>query len=266
MLFFRARLALVTIMMWSSCLTGRCDIAATGNIEWDGNGARYLEGPPPFYAEGNLARRPGVKGIAKDVLPGYPAHTIGHLNDGVYGNGNSWIGNSIDSWAGLDMGVRTRLTGFAFGRDNSSGGFTDRTSGSYQIQYTQSSSVGVGSSWTNIGTIVYRNSNSLSSRRHQFTFSPPVEATGFRIMTSSGACVDEIELYDTTAADLGSPWLTGGHFGQALSMGIRAPHWGEARLDSSYQQRPLTVEAWVKLNSAVDHSIQLWRMPLQYCL
>ena len=65
----------------------------------------------------------------------------------------------------------------------------------------------------------------------------------------------KIELYDTTPAALSSPWLTGGHFGQALSMGVRAPHWGEARLDSSYQQRPLTVEAWVKLNSAVDTNI-----------
>ena len=87
--------------------------------------ARYLDGPAPFYAEGNLARRPGVKAIAKDVLPGYPAHTIGHLNDGVYGNGDSWIGNSVDSWAGLDLGPRTRLTAFALGRDNTSGGLTD---------------------------------------------------------------------------------------------------------------------------------------------
>jgi hypothetical protein len=231
------------------------DIIVSGNMQWDGNVAHYLDSPAPFYAEGNLARRPGVKAIAKDVLPGYPAHAIGHLNDGIYGNGNSWIGNSTDSWAGLDVGVRSRLTAFAFGRDNTSGGLTDRTLGSYRIQFTQSSPVGAGSSWTDIGTITYTNVTSSSSRRHQFTLSPPVEATGFRIIGPSGACIDEIELYDTTPAALSSPWLTGGHFGQALSMGIHAPHWGEARLDSSYQQRPLTAQAWVKLNSTVDYNI-----------
>jgi len=249
------RPSVVAGIIWFSFLTARGDIILSGSIQWDGNVAHYLDGPAPFYAEGSLARRLGVKAIAKDVLPGFPAHTIGHLNDGVYGNGNSWIGNSVDSWAGLDLGSHTRLTAFAFGRDNTSGGLTERTSGSYQIQYTRSVPVGTGSSWTNIGTIVYTNSTSSSSRRHQFTLIPPVEATGFRIIAPSGACIDEIELYDTVPAVLGSPWLTSGRFGQALSTGIRAPHWGEVRLDSSYQQRPLTVEAWVKLNSAVDNNI-----------
>ncbi len=252
MLSFQVTPALLTGIIGFSCLTARCDISVSGNIQWDGNAARYLDGPTPFYVEGNLAVRPGVKAIAMDVLSGHP---ISSLNDGKYGDGHSWIGNSANSWAGLDLGVRTRLSAFAFGRDNTAGGLTDRASGSYRIQYTQSSPVGAGSSWVDIGTIAYSGSDLSLARRHQFALSPAVEATGFRIIAPSGACVDEIELYDTTAASLGSPWLTGGHFGQALSMGIRAPHWGEARLDSSYQQRPLTVEAWVKLNSAVDYNI-----------
>ena len=258
--FSRICFLLATGIIWFTLMAAKGGIAVSGNIQWDGNVAQYLDGstatPAPFYAEGNLAQRPGVTAIAKDVLPGYSAHAINHLNDGAYGNGNSWIGNSTNSWAGLDLGFSTQLTAFAFGRDNTSGGVTDRTSGTYTIQYTQSPSpVGAGSSWNTIGAITNIGSDLSLSRRHQFTLSPPVAATGFRIIPPSGACIDEIELYNTTPAALSPPWLTGGHFGQALSMGIDAPHWGEARLDPSYQQRPLTVEAWVKLNSMVATNI-----------
>ncbi len=182
-----------------------------------------------FYSEGNLARRPGVKAIALDVLPENSAHAINHLNDGIYGNGSSWIGNSADSWAGLDLGARTRLTAFAFGRNNTSR-WAPQTGipSDYRIQYTQSSRVGAGSSWTDIGVISYNGSDLSLSRRHLFTLRQTVEATGFRIICPSGACIDEIELYDTTPAGLRSPWLTGGRFGEALSMGNRRtlPHWG----------------------------------------
>jgi endoglucanase len=243
------------ILIWSLFLNARGEVTLSGNIQWNGNVSSYLDAPAPVYFEGNIACRPGVKAIAMDVLPGFSAHSIIHLNDGIYGNGNSWIGNSTNSWAGLDLGFCTHLTAFAFGRDNTSSGLTDRTLGSYKIQYTQSSQVGSGSSWTDIGSITYSGSDLSLSRRHQFILSQELDATGFRIIAPSGACIDEIELYDANSPVLRSPWLTGGHFGQALSMGIRAPHWGEVRLDSDYQQRPLTVEAWVKLNSTVDYNI-----------
>ena len=246
---------LVAGIFWLSFLTVRGEIILSGNIRWDGNVARYLDEPAPFYMERNVARRPGVKAIAKNVLSGSPAHTIAHLNDGIYGNGNSWVGNSANSWAGLDLGRRTRLTAFAFGRDNTANGLTDRTSGRYRIQYTQASPVDAGSGWKNIGDIVFTNPTAPSSRRHLFTLIPPVKATGFRIIAPSGGCIDEIELYDVTSADLGYPWLTAGRFGRALTTGIHAPHWGEPHWDSNFQQRPLTVEAWVRLNSKVDCNV-----------
>jgi len=252
---FRVRQVLVTGLIWFFCLNARAEITLSGNIQWDGNVARYLDEPAPFYAEGNLARRPGAKAIAKDVIPEYSAHAIEHLNDGIYGNDHSWIGNSADCWAGLHLGVPTRLTAFAFSRNNTCGELPDRFLGTYRVQYTQSAQVGAGSNWKDIGAVTYSGFDLSLSRRHRFTLSPAVEATGFRIIAPPGACIDEIELYDATPSGLSSPWLTSGHFGQALSLGLGAPHWGEARLEPVYQQRPLTVEAWVKLNSAADSNI-----------
>jgi len=66
---FRVRQVLVTGLIWFFCINARAEITLSGNIQWDGNVGRYADEPAPFYAEGNLARRPGAKGIAKDVIP-----------------------------------------------------------------------------------------------------------------------------------------------------------------------------------------------------
>ena len=159
----------------------------------------------------NLARGVGAVAFAKDLLPGFPAHTIPHLNDGLYGNNNSWIGNSQNSFCAVSFGATTKtVRGIAWGRDNT-GTFTDRTLGNYTVQYTTTPNPSAStpdSAWVTIGSINYTGPSgallSLPSRRHRFNFAA-VDATGVRLICpgngiGSGACIDELELYSNTFA------------------------------------------------------------------
>jgi hypothetical protein len=159
------------------------------------------------FKENNLAL--GATPFAFDVLGNgaYDAHQIVHLNDGVYGNSNSWIGDVAPpggAYVGLALPALTEIGSIAFGRDNL-GQFGDRWQGEYTVQYTTSSMpeyAGEGE-WTTIGTIKYNTAQAprfaAPSRRHQYTFDP-VQATGVRLLVpeagmGGGTCIDEIELY-----------------------------------------------------------------------
>jgi hypothetical protein len=100
-----------------------------------------VNGPTPDLGLSSL----GVTAFASsDFTNGitYPQHQISHLNDGVYGNSNSWIaGADASPAAGLDFGTRSALpavslSAFAFSRNE--GGFTygDRVTATYTVQYT----------------------------------------------------------------------------------------------------------------------------------
>ena len=86
----------------------------------------------------NLSTLPGSTAFAKDLIAGgaFPQHTIPHLNDNIFGNSNSWIGDSPNSFAGISLGATPISIGrIAFGRDNTAF-FNDRTAGLYTIEYT----------------------------------------------------------------------------------------------------------------------------------
>jgi len=168
------------------------------------------EGPFDGAPAPNLATEPGAAAFALNSLAGYPIHDIANLNDGIYGNNNSWIGNSgSPGFAGVRLVGSHTVSGIAFGRDNL-GTYTDRTLGTYTLQYTQ---VGVPSAstpdtgnpltgWATVGTLNYQGTGSglftNPSRRHRFTFDP-VEATGIRLIVpgtglGGGTCIDELEI------------------------------------------------------------------------
>jgi hypothetical protein len=151
------------------------------------------EGPMGGTVPTNLARQPGVVPFVIDSLAGYPIHDYLHLNDGVYGNGNSWIGNSgSPGYAGLRFGGQFSISSIAFGRD-STATYNDRTLGLYTLQYTRVVLPGTGTTvtqnpdtgWANIGTLNYQSAGTglfaNPSRRHRFTFTP-VDATGIRLV------------------------------------------------------------------------------------
>jgi hypothetical protein len=82
--------------------------------------------PAPFTLQtvggtmglGNVAL--SGEAFAKDVLTGYTQHTNPASERRIYGNENSWIGNSLDSFAGVDFHLADKRSNrIAFGRDNS---------------------------------------------------------------------------------------------------------------------------------------------------
>ena len=165
----------------------------------------------------------GTGGIAfaKDLIAGgaYSAHTIAHVNDGIFGNSNSWIGDSADSFVGIGFGSAQTIAAFAFGRSNVTSGdpcfggvCTDRAIGLYTIQFTTDSNPAVNfltNTWTTLGTISLNTDISLGLiapwKRHQFDIVSPVSATGFRIIAPGGAAIDELELYTHTLPPITGP-------------------------------------------------------------
>lgn len=182
------------------------------SITWDGNNGDFLNGTPPT----NLATTGTA--FASSVIGGgaFAAHQIDHLNDGVYGNDSSWIGdtNPADAWVLFD-GLYD-IASFAFGRDNNAG-LGDRSWGIYTIDMTSDG----GTNWFTIGTLDYTGGIQAGfdpSYRHEYEVSlsggAPIEANGFRITTSStnadantsNLAIDEIEVYAVPEAS--TLWLT----------------------------------------------------------
>lgn len=183
---------------------------ATGLVLSGGGLVLAEEGPTNRLAPMNLAREPGSTPFVIDSLSGFPIHNYLGLTDGLYGNNNSWIGNSgSPGYAGVSLaGLRT-VGSVAFGRDNT-GTYGDRTLGTYTLQYTRVAAPGTGTAvtgnadtgWATVGTLNYQGAGTglfaYPSRRHRFTFTP-VTATGIRLVVpgtgiGSGTCVDELEI------------------------------------------------------------------------
>jgi len=126
------------------------------------------------------------------------SHKISHLNDGVYGNSNSWIGYGPDSWAAIDLGGMFQIDGISWGRSNTSS-HTDRCQGIYTVQYTDALDPQTTLDWTTIGELIYPDFYD-KELRHLYNFDA-VNATGVRILVSTrdpngyDICIDELEVY-----------------------------------------------------------------------
>ncbi len=146
----------------------------------------------------------GSVAFAKDLLngDGFGVHSIAALNDGVYGNSNSWIGNSNPTFAGIALAAPTVIGEVAFGRDSDGQvSFADRAAGVYLLQYTTDASPSAltdDSSWITIGSATLDPSDPDRFLRHLYSFDP-VLATGVRIITMNGnegqIAIDEIEIF-----------------------------------------------------------------------
>ena len=142
--------------------------------------------------------------FAKDIINGggFPAHdSIGNLNDGLYGNDNSWIGDTAGSFAGISFSAASTIDRIAFGRDNT-GMFGDRAGGAYVLQYTTTPAPNAATpdgSWLTIGNIWIDGDGIDSADRREYGFAP-VTATGVRLLVggvgvASGRAIDEFEVY-----------------------------------------------------------------------
>jgi hypothetical protein len=80
-----------------------------------------------------LAAR-GAKASASSCLPGYAIHQVSHLNDGLYGNGHSWIAASTsEEWAQIELPTPTMVQKVVFSRDRE-GRYRDRLPAGFEVQ------------------------------------------------------------------------------------------------------------------------------------
>jgi hypothetical protein len=160
----------------------------------------------------------GGTAFAKDCITGFSQHTIPHLNDGIYGNSNSWIGNSQLNFAGVAFNHAYTISSLAFGRDNGgeSTTYLDRYLGTYIFQYTRDVNPNAStpdSDWTSFGGFYLDTlfPNTTNQLRHVYEFDPISGVTGVRILVCSDAsdfanyiCIDELEVYAAAVPEPGT--------------------------------------------------------------
>jgi len=194
------------------------------SITWDGNEGQFYNpaavAPAPpnraLASEGTIAFSSSELGVAW----GLSQHFATNLNDGLYGNHQSWLSDfsrpDPDPFAGLNFGGTVLITNIAWGRDNGNtvaddcgGTCTDRALGGYRLQYTtvaapDATTLETGDAstgWAELGMVTYAKDMPgffRSYLRHRFDVSAagqPIEATGLRIKVSNpGMDIDEIEV------------------------------------------------------------------------
>jgi len=208
------------------------------SLVWDGNDGDGFNPESPAPVPPNLATAPGVAVFTSgDLGPeiSVPFHVAANLNDGFYGNANSWIPGSAgaEHFGGVRLAGVATVTSFAFGRDNGNGAFeggapgtdccggqlADRSLGLYTVQITRVSfpdgdtaeTGDAATGWQTIGTLDYvANDDAVPGEaftayyRHEYEIAQgatPIQATGFRILVPGGTAIDEIELYGPGVVD-----------------------------------------------------------------
>jgi len=155
------------------------------------NAVPFGSGSLPGYCD-NTQAGAGVS------FGGNGIHCFDNINDGQYGNSQSWIPNQNGGqlFVGIAFdGIRS-FSSFSLARDQGGEGHTyaDRTGGSYELQYTAVANpthTTPDAEWCSAGTFT-RNTH----LRMGFQLSEPVHATGVRLVVSdSAACIDELEVY-----------------------------------------------------------------------
>lgn len=122
------------------------------------------------------------------------SHRLQHLNDGVYGNGHSWMSDTAGrGWVQFELPSQTRISKIVWGRDRE-GVFSDRTPTAYTLEVGPATN-----SLKQIASLLPRRpavnaaANTdrfapVKTRRLRFT----VKATN-----SLEPCIDELEVFDT---------------------------------------------------------------------
>ena len=142
--------------------------------------------------------------VAKDNLPGFNGiHHAAHVNDGLYGNGASWISNSAYSWIKIDLGKLTNINTVTFGRDRL-GNYNDRDPGQFTIAVARSDDVyadGNSSKDSIEYTMVYDSERagfdgSVSAAETVQAYFGSVTARYVKItFTNPGTAIDEVEVF-----------------------------------------------------------------------
>lgn len=202
--------------------------AASGfNVGWDGNDGAFFDSAAPSEgaivpSNDALASQGAVAFTSSDLALG--PHVASSINDGFYGNSNSWIGANGDPnpFIGVRFDAATDVRSVAWGRDNGNdvegAQWMDRSLGVYTLQFTlvadpDASTVDTGdpsTGWQTIATFNYLSNSDdtlgggfTSYFRHEFDLATasgaPLTATGLRLLVpssglSGGTAIDEFEV------------------------------------------------------------------------
>ncbi|MCA9266392.1 MAG: PEP-CTERM sorting domain-containing protein [Planctomycetales bacterium] len=207
-------------------------------LTWDGNDGDAFDSGDPV-ADPNAARvqdnlalasNGAVAFTSSDLGPtlGLSFHVAANINDGIYGNSNSWIGAAASGdFAGVALNGEHLVTSVAWGRDNGNGAVDDsfagsdacggqcddRWPGNYTLQFTQVGDPATAAftgdpttGWATIGAVNYSlavdgdvGGGFTPFLRHEFDVrqnGQPISATGIRIADlAGGTAIDELEVY-----------------------------------------------------------------------
>jgi hypothetical protein len=164
----------------------------TDDLAWSGNG----------YAK---------PAVTKDTLVGQTLHAPANLNDGAYGNGSSWIGNTTGSWIKLDLGRNAVINGIRFGRDRT-GGYDDRDPGRFTVYVATQDDYAQGNE-TNDDAEYVKVYDPYASKFSGVLVGPasatvpltPVAARYVKlVVTGPGAAIDEIEVFGDRSLEMGT--------------------------------------------------------------
>lgn len=221
------------------------------DITWDGNDGDFFNAADPAPVPTNLASSVGTQ-IQSSSLPAGNHAELGNVNDGLYGNAESWIGNDGDAnpFVGIDLNGTYDINAIAWGRDNGNNpervppaSYPDRNLGVYTVQITNDLTPSAGSAWTSVGTLDYVSSDDgivggafTGYYRHEYGLKKqggaPLLATGVRLLVPAtgiggGTAIDEIELYgESPVATSGlQSWLRGD--GDVQTSGAAVTQWSD---------------------------------------
>lgn len=118
-------------------------------------------------------------------------HCWSNINDGRLGNSYSWIPGVSNAFVGIKFKSKVTIEGFRVSRKGAGVCCDDRIGGSYEFQYTTSSSGGLStpdSAWVSTGTFTRDTYGFM-----YFKFSTPIAATAVRLKVSdANAAIDEL--------------------------------------------------------------------------
>jgi hypothetical protein len=142
--------------------------------------------------------------VAKDNILNYTSiHQSKFANDGFYGNGSSWISDSVNSWIKIDLGRVVLIDRITFGRDRTNS-YDDREPGQFSISAASEDNIYANGDDSNDEIEYYQVFDSKDSGFYGringnetllVAFSPIYARFIKLIVTNKGTAIDEIEIF-----------------------------------------------------------------------